>query len=283
MPINLPTEEGSHHGSSRLIRHAYGEGEKYVPLVLRAQQLWDELAEISGEAVFERTGVINLGPASSAFLANVAASARAFQLEVEELDAQAVMQRWPEIRLPDDYRAIFEPASGVLRSELAVETWIRLAREAGCAQLFNCPVSAIHHHADGITIDTLDGEYHGKNCWSAPALGHPPASGPPYPAGTQGVRLGTEADGRYSSKNHFPAFTGELPNGDQYYGFPAEDNELKIGKHNGGQPISTPQERVAFGAVASDGSESFPFLRNVLPRHRRLPARRLLYLRQYRR
>jgi N-methyl-L-tryptophan oxidase len=61
---------------------------KYVPLVLRAQQLWDELAEISGEAVFERTGVINLGPASSAFLANVAASARAFQLEVEELDAR---------------------------------------------------------------------------------------------------------------------------------------------------------------------------------------------------
>lgn len=168
-----PHREGSHHGSSRLIRHAYGEGEKYVPLVLRAQQLWDELAEISGEAVFERTGVINLGPASSAFLANVAASARAFQLEVEELDAQAVMQRWPEIRLPDDYRAIFEPASGVLRSELAVETWIRLAREAGCAQLFNCPVSAIHHHADGITIDTLDGEYHGKSCWSAPAPGSP--------------------------------------------------------------------------------------------------------------
>ncbi len=168
-----PHQEGSHHGSSRLIRHAYGEGEKYVPLVLRAQQLWDELAEISGEAVFERTGVINLGPASSAFLANVAASARAFQLEVEELDAQAVMQRWPEIRLPDDYRAIFEPASGVLRSELAVETWIRLAREAGCAQLFNCPVSAIHHHADGITIDTLDGEYHGKKLLVSAAPGSP--------------------------------------------------------------------------------------------------------------
>ncbi|SPX54137.1 N-methyl-L-tryptophan oxidase [Klebsiella pneumoniae] len=29
-----PHQEGSHHGSSRLIRHAYGEGEKYVPLVL---------------------------------------------------------------------------------------------------------------------------------------------------------------------------------------------------------------------------------------------------------
>ena len=169
------------------------------------------------------------------------------------------MQRWPEIRLPDDYRAIFEPASGVLRSELAVETWIRLAREAGCAQLFNCPVSAIHHHADGITIDTLDGEYHGKKLlvsagtWVTRLLPDLPIQP------VRKVFARYRADGRYSSKNHFPAFTGELPNGDQYYGFPAEDNELKIGKHNGGQPISTPQERVAFGAVASDGSESFPF------------------------
>jgi N-methyl-L-tryptophan oxidase len=39
---------------------------------------------------------------------------------------------------------------------------------------------------------------------------------------------------------------------------------LKIGKHNGGQPISTPEERKPFGAVATDGSEAFS-LRNVLP------------------
>ena len=32
-----PHQEGSHHGSTRLIRHAYGEGERYVPLVLRAR------------------------------------------------------------------------------------------------------------------------------------------------------------------------------------------------------------------------------------------------------
>lgn len=39
-----PHQHGSHHGDTRLIRHAYGEGEKYVPLVLRAQTLWDELS-----------------------------------------------------------------------------------------------------------------------------------------------------------------------------------------------------------------------------------------------
>uniref|UniRef100_UPI00286F080D FAD-dependent oxidoreductase n=1 Tax=Buttiauxella brennerae TaxID=82988 RepID=UPI00286F080D len=44
-----PHQQGSHHGDTRLMRHAYGEGEKYVPLVLRAQALWDALQEISGE------------------------------------------------------------------------------------------------------------------------------------------------------------------------------------------------------------------------------------------
>ncbi|EPL8005718.1 N-methyl-L-tryptophan oxidase [Klebsiella aerogenes] len=260
-----PHQEGSHHGSTRLIRHAYGEGERYVPLVLRAQQLWDEFAQSSGEAVFEKTGVINLGPASSDFLNNVAHSARQFELNVEELDAEAVMKRWPEIRIPQDYRAIFEPASGVLRSELAVETWIRLAREAGCAQLFNCPVTAIHHHTDGVTIDTADGSYSGKKLlisagtWVTKLLPELPIQP------VRKVFAWFQADGRYSAKNNFPAFTGELPNGDQYYGFPAEDNELKIGKHNGGQLISEPEERKPFGTVASDGSESFNFLRNVLP------------------
>lgn len=260
-----PHKEGSHHGDTRLIRHAYGEGERYVPLVLRAQALWDELASESGEQVFERTGVINLGPASSEFLRNVGESARRWNLDVETLDATAVMARWPEIRVPDDYIGLFESQSGVLRSELAIKTWINLAREAGCAQLFNCPVTAIHHHEDGVTIDTADGEYSGSKLlvsagtWVSQLVPNLPVQP------VRKIFAWHQADGRYSRKNNFPAFTGELPNGDQFYGFPAEDDALKIGKHNGGQVISSPEERVPFGSIASDGSESFSFLRNVLP------------------
>ena len=184
--------------------------------MLRAQQLWDELAEISGEAVFERTGVINLGPASSAFLANVAACP-VRSSEVEELDAQAVMQRWPEYASPD-YRAIFEPASGVLRSELAVETWIRLARDRLRAAI-QLSVSAVHHHADGITIDTLDGEYHGKSCWSAPAPGSPACFRISLSSRYAKVFAWYQADGRYSSRITSRPSPARLPNGDQYYGF----------------------------------------------------------------
>lgn len=107
-----PHAEGSHHGDTRLIRHAYGEGERYVPLVLRAQTLWDELAKLTEERIFERTGIINLGPARSDFLANVEQSAKAFNLDVEKLDAAGIMARWPEIAVPDDYIGLFEANSG---------------------------------------------------------------------------------------------------------------------------------------------------------------------------
>lgn len=260
-----PHKEGSHHGDTRLIRHAYDEGEKYVPLVLRAQALWDELAEISGEEVFQRTGVVNLGPADSAFLANVADSAARWNLEVEKLDATSLMARWPEIRVPDNYIGLFEKNSGVLRSELAIQTWIRLAKEAGCAQLFNCPVTALYHDDEGVTVETPEGSWQGNKVlvsagtWVRTLL---PAL-PVQPV--RKVFAWYQADGRYSVKNNFPAFTGEMPNGDQYYGFPAQDDALKIGRHNGGQLIDDPQQRTPFGTQAGDGSECFPFLRQFLP------------------
>lgn len=264
-----PHQQGSHHGDTRLIRHAYGEGEKYVPLVLRAQALWDELSPHNEEPIFVRSGVINLGPADSPFLMNVAHSAKQWQLNVEQLDADAIMARWPEIRVPADYIGLFEADSGFLRSELAIKTWIRLAEGAGCAQLFNCPVTAIRHDDDGgVTVETADGEYSAKKAlvsagtWVQSLIPDLPIQP------VRKVFAWYQADGRYSIKNKFPAFTGELPNGDQYYGFPAENDELKIGKHNGGQLIHSEAERKPFASIASiasDGSEAFPFLRNVLP------------------
>lgn len=63
-----PHMEGSHHGDTRIIRHAYGEGEKYVPLALKAQALWDELKALSGKQLFLQTGVLNAGCEKSAFI-----------------------------------------------------------------------------------------------------------------------------------------------------------------------------------------------------------------------
>lgn len=260
-----PHTQGSHHGDTRLIRHAYGEGEKYVPLVLRAQQLWNALAEMSGEKLFHRTGVINVGPTDSLFIKNIKNSAVKYDLPIEVMSSSAVEARWPEINIPEDYIGLFEADSGVLKSELAVETYIRLAEQGGAAQLFNCPVKEILHQDGEVTVVTDEGRYQGAKLlisagtWVTKLLPDLPITP------VRKIFAWHQADGRYSENNRFPAFTAETPNGDQYYGFPSEENELKVAKHNGGQVISDPDQRVPFGRIPGDGMEVFPFLRDFLP------------------
>jgi sarcosine oxidase len=56
---------GSSHGGSRIIRQAYFEGPAYVPLILRAYQLWRELEISTGASLLTRTGGLMIGPQGS--------------------------------------------------------------------------------------------------------------------------------------------------------------------------------------------------------------------------
>ncbi|GAA3313212.1 hypothetical protein GCM10020331_002800 [Ectobacillus funiculus] len=55
-------DQGSSHGGSRIIRQSYFEDPAYVPLLLRAYELWDEIERESGEEILTVTGGINDGP-----------------------------------------------------------------------------------------------------------------------------------------------------------------------------------------------------------------------------
>ncbi|WP_413742635.1 N-methyl-L-tryptophan oxidase [Sodalis sp. RH15] len=261
-----PHHAGSHHGDTRIIRHAYGEGEKYVPMVLRAQALWEELAERSGNTLFHRSGVLNLGPRQAEFIQNAAASVQAFHLPCETLDAAQISARWPEFIVPDDYLGVYEPQAGYLKSELSIASYIRLAENAGCGQLFNCGVTQIIALPRGFEVVTIEGSRYqchkllvSAGTWVKKLLPMLPITP------VRKVFAWHQADGRFSEDNHFPAFTVETPDGGQYYGFPAINNELKVGKHNGGQPIDEPEQRTPFGSHGTDGSEVFRFLRQFLP------------------
>jgi len=78
-----PHEEGSHHGDTRIIRFAYGEGASYVPFVKRAGELWQELESLTNESLFIQTGVVNIGEPTCAFIQNVEASAALNNLALE--------------------------------------------------------------------------------------------------------------------------------------------------------------------------------------------------------
>ncbi|TKI07688.1 N-methyl-L-tryptophan oxidase [Martelella alba] len=261
-----PHHNGSHHGGPRIIRHAYGEGEQYVPLVLRAQQLWESLAASSGCSVFHQCGVLNLGPRHSTFIRNAIDSARHFHLPCEIVETAAIATRWPEFDLPEDYLGVYESQAGYLKAEQAVASYIRLAENAGCAQLFNSAVTDIRSRSGGFEVTTREGSrYQGAKLlvsagtWVGKLLPNLPITP------VRKVFSWHQADGRYSEENHFPAFTLESLEGGQFYGFPAMNNEMKIGRHDGGQNMDEPEQRTPFGSHGTDGNEVFRFLRRFLP------------------
>ena len=60
-----PHTNGSSHGQSRIIRQAYHESPMYVPLVIEAYKLWNELENASDKKLLLKTGGIILGKKDS--------------------------------------------------------------------------------------------------------------------------------------------------------------------------------------------------------------------------
>ena len=55
-------DKGSSHGQSRIIRQAYFEDPAYVPLLLRAYELWERLEEETSEDLMTLSGGLMIGP-----------------------------------------------------------------------------------------------------------------------------------------------------------------------------------------------------------------------------
>lgn len=262
---NPPHDQGSHHGDTRLIRHAYGEGECYVPMVLRAQELWYELEKHSGAKIMHRCGVLNIGPKDEEFIKSLIESAHRYKLPIQILTAAEVMKRWPQVSVPNDNIGVFEENSGYLKCEVAIRSWICLAKAAGSVQLFNCSVFDIGRVGDKQRVKTAKGAYLGRKVlvsagtWVNKLLPQLPITP------TRQLFSWYQSDDRYEESNDFPGFIVVKRDGSNYYGFPANNNVFKIGKHSGGLPIKRPADRLPFGEVAGDSSEVLDVLREFFP------------------
>ena len=113
-------DRGSSHGLTRIIRLGYFEHPSYVPLVRRAYELWRELEAASGEKLLTVTGIAEMGLPDSVLVAGTLASSRLHDLPHEVLDARALMQRYPQFRLPADFVGVIQPDGGFLEPEKAI-------------------------------------------------------------------------------------------------------------------------------------------------------------------
>jgi sarcosine oxidase len=159
-----PHTFGSSHGDTRVIRQAIGEGNEYVPLVLRSYELWRDIERAAGRKLLEMTGGLIMASTSrnygsGNFLDQTIAAARKFGIEHSVLDANEIRSRFPQFNLSGNEQGYYEPAMGYLRPELCIESQLALAEQAGAVIRKNEKVLDVVPGASEVRIKTSAGEY----------------------------------------------------------------------------------------------------------------------------
>ncbi len=132
-----PHDRGSSHGESRIIRQAYFEHPDYVPLVLRAFELWDDLSRRCHDMLYHQTGLLQIGSPEGEVLRGVRQSAETHSLPIENLSASESESRFPGFRVPTGCEAVFEERAGYLVPERCVAAHIQEAVALGAEVRFD--------------------------------------------------------------------------------------------------------------------------------------------------
>jgi sarcosine oxidase len=126
-----PHDKGSSHGGSRIIRQAYFESPDYIPLVLRAYELWQKLERDSGTHLLNITGGLVIGPRQGELVPRTLVAAGAHAIPAEFLEPAELSRRFPVFSpLPDDVAA-YEHHAGYLVPEECVRAQLEAASRSG--------------------------------------------------------------------------------------------------------------------------------------------------------
>jgi sarcosine oxidase len=273
-------DRGSSHGETRIIRQAYFEHPDYVPLLLRAYELWRELESETGQTLMRLHGLLLAGPPDGEAIPGARLAASRHGLQLENLGADEIRRRFRGFRIPAGFDVVCEPRAGALDVENCVRAHIEQAVARGA--VIRTGETVIEWRSDGleVTVRTDRASYTaGKlviaaGAWSAGLI-------PGFPIPFRVVRKPQfwhetmTAD--YEASNGTPAYYFELPAG-AFYGFPCLDGKLiKVAEHTGGQEIADPLN-VDRGIHESDVRPVSEFVRQVLPGVRTEPSRHSICL-----
>ena len=247
-------DQGSSHGQSRIIRQAYFEDLSYVPLLLRAYELWEELGRESGQELMVLTGGLMLGPPGSHIVQGSRRSAEHYGLDHEMLDAAEIRRRFPALEPPPDTIALYERKAGYVLPEASVQAHLDLAARHGADLHFREPI--VDWEADpsgeGVRVGAAAGTY------EAASLVISPGAWAPRLLAELGLPLKVERQilfwfdpiGGLEPFRRLPVFIWERADGVEFYGLPA------IPGAGGARPRGRPEypaRGVKTGLVRIDG------------------------------
>ena len=156
---DIPHQQGSSHGVSRIIRLAYYEHPSYVPLLHRAYELWWALERTVQERLLHVTGALNIGAETSEVFAGALESVQAHNLAHEILAPEAVRRRFPGYGLQAPLMALYEPQGGLLAAERCIVAHVSAALQHGAEVHGRETVEGWETGDGGVRVRTNRGVY----------------------------------------------------------------------------------------------------------------------------
>jgi len=153
-PANSRASSG---GESRIIRAAYGPDEVYTRMAARSLELWPELFARTGADLLHRIGVLWLLRPNDPRLEQSRAALHKVGIHFEDLSAEDLRRRYPQMRLEPDTIALLEPHSGALMARQAVAAVVeQFVRDGGSYR--HAAVEPLGERTGNLeSIQTLDG------------------------------------------------------------------------------------------------------------------------------
>jgi len=230
---------GSSHGESRIIRLAYYEHPNYVPILVRAYELWVELQAAAGEELLRLTGGIFAGRPETELVAGSIASVRRQDRPHEILDAAEIHRRYPAMRPDDDEIALFDPRAGILFADRCNAAHRRLAVAHGADLRHETPVRRWEADADGVAVWTDAGRFRAGRLVIAagPWIGKllPELALPLRPERIPVLYWRPRGSPELFAPERFPIYMWDKGGHDVYYGFPhLSQPGVKAGRHHNG-------------------------------------------------
>jgi glycine/D-amino acid oxidase-like deaminating enzyme len=103
----------------------YGPDELYTRWATRSLPLWRELSKRVGKEIFQQTGMLWLGNDEDQYMKSLTKVLAKAGVEKEELKAEEIARRWPQLRFHDVTVGVLEPGSGVLLARSAVQLLVQ--------------------------------------------------------------------------------------------------------------------------------------------------------------
>lgn len=220
--------------------------------------------------VWHPCGVLNVGEVGDGFVDQALRSARDFGLTFEAMDSTAISNRWPGWAIDSQQHGCFEPDGGVVFCERALSVWRGMIDAASnVAYHGHAPVAAIGRRGSAWHVHTAGARtYDARRCLLAcgksvvPLVG---ALGHSMPLQRRRkVFAWFSSDARYDA-SCFPGFSLTTALGD-YYGIPSlEGRGIKIGQHDGGEPVSVDEPLAPFDAMPGDENDLVRLIDAHLP------------------